>query len=194
MILLIDFYRRDKEACHECRFCCTLSVCTTQNGTSFYRGFSELLEKENSTNGLSAKSGYESIEHKMWKSSDFRCLKPVEGKESHQWPHYEMNGYRAAKTEQELEKVEEIQFDKYFFNLEDPQVFDAMTDKKKAPKLWKKTYGFDYVTLIEGRNGKANLTKCYMNCLKAEKSKFATKCTNSGGLFKCCLLGYFVFF
>ena len=27
--------RRDKEFCHECRFCCTLSVCTNQGGTYF---------------------------------------------------------------------------------------------------------------------------------------------------------------
>ena len=27
--------RRDKEFCHECRFCCTLSVCTTKDGTYF---------------------------------------------------------------------------------------------------------------------------------------------------------------
>ena len=27
--------RRDKEFCHECRFCCTLSVCTTKDGSYF---------------------------------------------------------------------------------------------------------------------------------------------------------------
>merc|ERR1712020_579617 len=27
--------RRDKEFCHECRFCCTLSVCTTKDWTYF---------------------------------------------------------------------------------------------------------------------------------------------------------------
>ena len=27
--------RRDKEFCHSCRYCCTLSVCTTQHGTYF---------------------------------------------------------------------------------------------------------------------------------------------------------------
>ena len=27
--------RRDKVFCHECRFCCTLSVCTNKDGTYF---------------------------------------------------------------------------------------------------------------------------------------------------------------
>merc|ERR1712241_1205852 len=29
--------RRDKVFCHECRFCCTLSVCTDKEGKSYYR-------------------------------------------------------------------------------------------------------------------------------------------------------------
>ena len=28
-------FRRDKHFCHECRFCCTLSVCTNKDGTYF---------------------------------------------------------------------------------------------------------------------------------------------------------------
>ena len=27
--------RRDNAFCHECRFCCTLSVCTNEDGTYF---------------------------------------------------------------------------------------------------------------------------------------------------------------
>ena len=67
----------------------------------------------------------------MWKNYDFRCLKPKEGVPSAKWPHYEMKGYRAAKTQEELDKVEEIPFDKYFFNLEDPDVLNLMTNGKR---------------------------------------------------------------
>ena len=30
-----EYFRRDKEYCHECRYCCTLSVCTTAAGTIY---------------------------------------------------------------------------------------------------------------------------------------------------------------
>ena len=69
-----------------------------------------------------------STDIKMYKSNDFRCLKPKDGVPIEKWPHYEMHGYRAAKTEEELDEVEEIPFDKYFFNFEDPEVLNAMTD------------------------------------------------------------------
>ena len=29
------FFRRDNAFCHECRFCCTLSICTNKDGTYF---------------------------------------------------------------------------------------------------------------------------------------------------------------
>ena len=59
----------------------------------------------------------------MWKNYDFRCLKPKKGLKPEDWPHYEMNGYRAAKTKEELNNVMEIKFDKYFFNFEDTKIF-----------------------------------------------------------------------
>ena len=34
-IYLSIYFRRDKKFCHECRFCCTLSVCTDKEGTTF---------------------------------------------------------------------------------------------------------------------------------------------------------------
>ena len=124
----------------------------------------------------------------MWKHHDFRCLKPKENIESEKWPHYEMTGYRAATNEQELRQVKEIEFDKYFFNLEDPEVFKAMTDTKKGPEIWRKTYGFDYLAIVEGKKGYGNNTKCFKDCFKAEQSKFAKKCKKDKGLFKCCML------
>ena len=35
ILIILLSARRDKEFCHECRFCCTLSVCTNQHGTYF---------------------------------------------------------------------------------------------------------------------------------------------------------------
>ena len=49
---------------------------------------------------------------KMYKAPDYRCLKPKPGLPSSQWPHYDMEQYRAAKNITELNNVEEIPFDK----------------------------------------------------------------------------------
>ena len=135
--------------------------------------------------GINAKQGF-MVDMKMWKFYDFRCLKPKTGEDPSMWPHYEMTAYRAARTQEELDKVEEINFDKYFFNLEDPQVWKAMKDPENGPRLWKKTYGFDHVSFTEGQHGKANNTKCFMKCFRAEQSRFARICRKNGGLFKCC--------
>ena len=86
-----------------------------------------------------------SIDMTMYKGYDFRCLKPKAGVPSEKWPHYEMQAFRAAKTKEELKKVEEIPFDKYFYNFEDLEVLDAFTDgSDKGLELWKRTFGFDW--------------------------------------------------
>ena len=140
---------------------------------------------------LSAKNGFQT-DMKMYKFPDFRCLKPNYSIPSSKWSHYEMVGYRAAKSLKDLEEVKEIPFDKYFFNFEDPIVWKEMTDSKIGLDLWKKTYGFDFGAFTEGLNGKANSSKCQQHCLEAEYGTFARKCAQSGGFFKCCVLGYCV--
>ena len=57
-------------------------------------------------------------------------------------------------------------------------------------RVGKKTYGFDFISLIPGQGNLANPTACYLNCLKAEYSQFAKTCRKKGGVFKCCQLGY----
>ena len=87
--------RRDKEFCHECRFCCTLSICTTSTGT-YYKD-SEKEEIGDSKKGhISAKSAFE-VDLKMFKGPDYRCLKPKKGVSPDKWPHYYMPELRAAK-------------------------------------------------------------------------------------------------
>ena len=183
--------RRDKEFCHECRFCCTLSVCTDETGTSFKDSELELNKSVSGMRGrrmITARMGYQ-VDMKMYKTNDYRCLKPIGGRPSVEWPHYDMASHRAAKTETELEQAEIIPFDINFFNMEDPRVFKAFTNPKTGVKLWKKTYGFDYVTFSQGLGGKSNASECHQHCLKAEFGKFARQCKRSGGLFKCCILG-----
>jgi len=168
------------------RFCCTLSVCTNMAGTYFKD--TKMSEAQNSTIVSQATTGF-LVDNNMWKNKDFRCLKPKKGLDPSKWPHYEMHSFRTARSKEELDRVKEIQFDKNFFNLEDPQVWNAMLDRKKGPKIWRKTYGYDYVSLVEGLDGEANYTKCYIHCFKAEQGRFAKKCKRDGGLFKCCMIG-----
>ena len=109
-----------------------------------------------------------------------------------------MPEFRAAKNKEELRKVEEVPFDKNFLNMEDPKVFKAMTDPKKGPKLWKKTYGMDFVdflpvvnfTAVQGQTIYApSFYTVYKNCLGAEYGKYAEECKKKGGFFKCCMTG-----
>ena len=61
--------------------------------------------------GVDAATGY-LVDMRMYKYPDFRCLKPKPGVPSSQWPHYDMEQMRVAKTAEELEKVDEIPFNK----------------------------------------------------------------------------------
>ena len=134
---------------------------------------------------MTAKMSYK-MNHLMWKKYDYRCLKPKTDTKPEKWPHYDMVAYRAAKTKEEMEKVKEIKFDKYFFNFEDTEVFEKMVKGKQREKIWKRTYGFDYVSFNYMKT-KYIYTRCFMNCLKAELKSFARKCRKKGGVFKCCL-------
>jgi len=179
--------RRDKEFCHECRFCCTLSMCTSVDGTIF-KG-SKNLGDEHIEQEVNAKIGFET-DRKMWKKGDYRCLKPKENLEPENWPHYEMKGFRSANTKDQLDNVMEIEFDKFFFNFEDPKMFKQMIKGAERESLWKKTYGFDYVSFNDKEGSKVADTDCLINCLKAEKRKFAKTCQKEGGFFKCCMSAF----
>ena len=96
--------RRDKIFCHHCRFCCTVSICSRKEGDYF-------KEKNITSHDYEASRGYLE-DTTMYKNPDYRCLKPKPGLPSSQWPHYDMEQHRAAKSLEELDKVEEIPFDK----------------------------------------------------------------------------------
>lgn len=133
--------------------------------------------------------GYTAEHMSLYKKEDFRCLKPKEGIPSTKWPYYEMKAHRKANTKEKLEQVEEIPFDRYFFNFEDPKVFKDMTksSSEKKSKLWKRTYGFDFLARINGKKSDGDLLPCHKHCLKAEYGTWAKKCKEGGGIFKCCI-------
>ena len=168
--------RRDKEFCHECRFCCTLSVCTTSKGTRYRmteKSLKNLRASVVDAGTPNAVSGF-SLDIPMIYFFDYRCLKPKNGIPSEQWPHYEMDGFRAAKTEEDLENVLEIPFDKYFFNFEDPEVLNTMTNGKDSGlEMWKKTYGFDWAAWVPGNGMQVDRYKRNKHCLEAEYGSFA---------------------
>ena len=74
---------------------------------NFYKVISYLCFNE----AVDAATGY-LVDMKMYKAPDYRCLKPKPGLPSSQWPHYDMEQHRAAKSIEELNKVDEIPFDK----------------------------------------------------------------------------------
>ena len=78
-------------------------------------------------------------------------------------------------------------YSKYFFNFEDPEVIKDMTDKKRGPKIWKKTYGYDFASVNANPRQPVRFTECIKYCYKAERKRFARKCRRDGGFFKCCL-------
>ena len=186
----MEYFRRDAEFCHECRFCCTLSVCTDASGNSKFPYSKNSLDEVKSEGSTTDKKGAGAgflYDQPMYKNSDFRCLKPKKGITSDKWPHYEMKGLRSAKSKEELSKVKEIPFDKFFFNFEDPTVFNAITDgTEKGLEIWKKTYGYDWADYVPGKGRETHHFKCNEHCLKAEFGTFAEKCRKEGGLFKCC--------
>ena len=93
----------------------------------------------------------------------------------------------------------------YFYNFEDPQVFNEYMDNVKgikgtdqvkckslnllAKKIWKETFGYDSVSISPGSGPTSDWTSPLKNCLKAEYSNFAKKCRRRGGVFKCCFSG-----
>ena len=68
---------------------------------------------------VDAMTGY-MTDMKMYKAPDYRCLKPKKNLPSSEWPFYDMEQHRRAKTTEELENVEEIPFDKEFDNIYSP--------------------------------------------------------------------------
>ena len=153
-------------------------MCTSKDGTIFKKTGN--ITAERNKEGTMDAAVHFDIHERLYKKNDYRCLKPDSKRKPEKWSHYKMEEYRSAKTEEDLKKVKEIKHDKYFFNFEDPEIYKQIMDVKKGPKIWKKTFGFDFVSLDMFS------FKCHRYCYKAEKRKFAKKCRKKNGFFKCC--------
>ena len=162
-------------------------MCTTKDGTRVES--TESIPDGQEQGRFTAKLMFDS-DNWMYKKNDYRCLKPNSSSNSSTWAHYDMKGFREAKTKEELEKVKEVKYDKYFFNFEDPKVFKKMTDKEKGPKLWRRTFGFDFVSLNYRKKQPIQNYECKRFCFKASFQKFARKCSKGGGVFKCIYARY----
>ena len=188
--------RRDKMACHECRFCCTLPMCTNPPGNQDDTVFdiNSTLELKTQKNELTANEIFFS-ENSIYKSDDYYCLKPDSHEDPKRWRRYDIIGYRKAFNKKMLDNTATFKYDKYLYNWVDPKVFKAFTRKeKKGKEIWRKTYGFHFTKMIPGREfltqsnvTSLNMTSCIRKCVKMENSKFAKKCKKYGGYFKCCL-------
>ena len=95
--------RRDKEFCHECRFCCTLSMCTTKYGTIFNKPASRYKEEKNK-NWMHDAMGAFGNDQRLYKRNDYRCLKPS-NKTPEDWDYFDMKGFRSATTQEQLNNV-----------------------------------------------------------------------------------------
>ena len=186
--------RRDKQNCHECRFCCTLPMCTYPPGGKDSTEFIELKKTELKTqkNNLTAKDLFFSRKH-IYKNDDYYCLKPFSHKDPKKWRRYNMEEFRRASNLNQLDKVKTYKYDNNLYNFVDPKVFKAFTSSnRKSRKVWKRTYGFQYTSMIPGfhhfeTNKTVDATNCLKKCAKLEKSKFAKECKKDNGILKCCI-------
>ena len=195
--------RRQTVECHECRYCCTLPMCTQPPGDISSTVFDGLpdLELDNQKNKFRANDIFFSTE--MLYKNDYRCLKPDSHKNPKKWQTYEIEAYRKAFSPEMLESVQTFAYNNYAYNFADPKVVRAFTkNDKNARKYWRKAHGIYYATTIPGVKGTKgydwfmNLTACTTKCIEMESSKFAKSCHKKGGYFKCCvadsLIGRFV--
>ena len=133
--------RRDKRFCHNCRFCCTLPMCSVNSsgktGTTFE---GENIELKNQKNKETAVGKYFSNLHR-YKTDDYYCLKPDSNKDPQKWEQYDPEGYRKASTKEALQSVHTYTFDNRLNNFEDPKVLKMFTKtRKKSHKAWRETY------------------------------------------------------
>ena len=158
-------------------------MCTTKYGTIFNKpSRNQQKSKKNKNWILDAMEAFGN-DQRLFKRNDYRCLKPSNTKRPEKWSYYDLEGFRAARTEDELNKVKEIKYDKYFFNFEDPWVFKRMLHPKKGPRLWRKVYGFDFA-YVQNLNKQPVLNYgCMKYCYKAKRKKFARNCKKKGGFF-----------
>ena len=186
--------RRDRGSCHECRFCCTLPMCTTPPGgidhTTFDSASDIMLKTHNNT--ISAGEIFFSTNY-IYKNPDYFCLKPYSNKDPKKWHKYELEGFRKASDKDQLKKVRTFKYDNNLNNFVDPKVLKTFTKSEKiGRKIWRDTYGYQFTRQVPGyysfkENKTVDLSPCLKKCVKFENSKFAKSCKKNNGLVKCCI-------
>ena len=193
--------RRDDKSCHECRFCCTLPMCTYEPGGRDNTIFDIDHDIELKDQKIQIKANHIFFnDHHIFKAGDYRCLKPESDEDPEKWHTYEVEGFRQAYNNEMLENTTTFKYDNYLYNFVDPKVFEAFTkNEKKGRKIWKKSYSFQYTRMAPGggstpyvshNDSWTDFTKCIKKCIKMEKSSFAKNCVKDGGYFKCCVSGW----
>jgi len=185
--------RRDAAMCHECRFCCTLPMCTMPPDRFMYekgdfdktRFEDKEKELDDNTNKKSASEKFNSVAT-IYKSTDYRCLKPYSHKDPTKWRKYDMHAFRRAFDNYSLSKVDSFKYDNNFFNWIDPNVMKQFVSKSYK-KVWRETYGFHNTFAASDELNREEMVPCFKKCAKLEKTKFAEECHEMGGLFKCCV-------
>jgi len=185
--------RRDAAFCHECRFCCTLAMCTYPTPSTGPAGFANTvfdkpaLELKDQQKKQMASELFSSLQH-IYKSWDYRCLVPESHPDPEKWRTYDMHGYRTASNQAMYDKVDTFKFDVNFNNWISPKVLAKFA--RRPRKAWKRAYGFPYTTGVhwDGRDiNTGDASPCWWRCAKLETTKFAKACASNGGFFKCCI-------
>ena len=79
-------------------------MCTTKHGTTFNKPSRNQKEK-NKNWILDAMEAFGN-DQRLYKRNDYRCLKPSKDKKPEDWAYYEMKGFRAAETKEQLNSVQ----------------------------------------------------------------------------------------
>ena len=174
--------RRGHFHCHECRYCCTLPMCSYPKDSLDGLPKTVFNIAPNEWNKERADHIFNQPTDLTPGHEDNRCVKPFSQSDSQRWETYDMEAFKRADTIETLEKVPLVPFNKFINNFYDPEVFGLFAKKKKAVKSWRKAYGVYYASHISGHKVKGrnttfvNYTRCALKCARLEKSKFAKKC------------------
>merc|ERR1711915_729872 len=175
--------RRDTAACHECRFCCSLLVCTFKDGNGEP---TNRYEKEFETGSKDIRALSRTLGSGLG-DPFYGCYKPEEKRvDPASWGLFDLDSFYDTTDKVENYKEGKAEkFDKNYMNFEDPEVLREMTEPEneegEVTKTWQKTFNVDFAAVG------ADSGKCVLNCEEARKGKFAEDCHKNNGIFKCCM-------
>jgi len=118
--------RRSSGGCHECRFCCSMFMCSFSERDGKVRTeISELMAIRKTTSA--AELYFPDFIAPAKSYENFGCLNPRSHDEPEQWGTYDPQELNSAMTEEELESVKTYKYERMFENYEDPQVIKELS-------------------------------------------------------------------